>query len=262
LSRDGLALAEPWSSFLKNVVKVHKLREVTCLYGFTRLEPPPTSAESELDEIQLAVNGADLSRSVEWLPAIEQFGEGIFLHIEPAVLKKWLDSPETVAKAAALRDRERKEAERFNRSPIHLGAGYWALHSLSHAFMAELALECGYPLSSLKERIYSSGPAQSDRFGLLIYTSTAGGQGTLGGLSSMAERVGELLHRATKRLALCSNDPICAEQRDGNEDYPLQGAACHACLLVPETSCESRNTRLDRGLLVRTVLGDGVPLLA
>ncbi len=70
-----------------------------------------------------------------------------------------------------------------------------------------------------------------------------GGQGTLGGLSSMAERVGQLLDRATKRLALCSNDPICAEHGEGNEDYPLQGAACHACLLVPETSCESRNTR-------------------
>jgi hypothetical protein len=38
--------------------------------------------------------------------------------------------------------------------------------------------------------VYSSGPAQTDRFAILIYTSTAGGQGTLGGLSSMAEHVG------------------------------------------------------------------------
>jgi hypothetical protein len=127
--------------------------------------------------------------------------------------------------------------------------------------MAELALECGYPLSSLKERIYSSGPGQPDRFGILIYTSTAGSQGTLGGLSGMAEQAGGLLVRATKRLALCSNDPICAEHGDGSEDYPLQGAACHACLLVPETSCEARNTRLDRGLLTKTVLGVGLPLL-
>jgi Domain of unknown function (DUF1998) len=256
----SLSLQEPWSVFLHSVVKVHKLRAVTCLYGFTRLEPPPTSAESELDEIQLAVNGADLARSVEWLPAIEQFGEGIFLHVAPAFLKRWLETAEVVAKAATLKDRESREAERFNRQPNHLGASYWALHSLSHAFMAELALECGYPLSSLKERIYSSGPAQPDRFGILIYTSTAGGQGTLGGLSGMAERAGEMLDRATKKLALCSNDPICAEHSDGNENYPLQGAACHACLLVPETSCESRNTRLDRGLLVRTVLGDGCAL--
>src|SRR5208283_6010773 len=102
LSRDGLGLQEPWAGFLKNVVKVHRLREVTCLYGFTRLEPPPTSAESELDEIQLAVNGADLSRSVEWLPAIEQFGEGIFLHVAPQFLKDWLNKPEMITTAAAL----------------------------------------------------------------------------------------------------------------------------------------------------------------
>ncbi|MGT2503861.1 DrmB family protein [Bradyrhizobium guangxiense] len=261
LPAGAMELQPPWDEFLKNVVRVHRLREVTCLYGFTRLEPPPTSGEDELDEIQLAVNGADLARNVEWLPAIEQFGEGIFLHVAPEFLKRWLESKEIVAKALTLRDRERRDAERFNRLPKHRGAGYWALHSLSHAFMAELALECGYPLSSLKERIYSSGPAQADRFGILIYTSTAGGQGTLGGLSNMAERAGELLARALKRLALCSNDPICAEHSEGSEEYPLQGAACHACLLVPETSCEARNTRLDRGLLTRTVLNDGFPLL-
>jgi Domain of unknown function (DUF1998) len=261
LPRDALNLQPPWDAFLQGVVRVHRLREVTCLYGFTRLEPPPTPAESELDEIQLVVGGADLARNVEWLPAIEQLGEGIFLHVAPEFIQGWLDAKETEDKARNLRDRERRDAARFNREPSHRGIAYWALHSLSHAFMAELALECGYPLSSLKERIYSSGPAQAQRFGILIYTSTAGGQGTLGGLSHMAERVGDLLTRATRRLALCSNDPICAEHSDGSEEYPLQGAACHACLLVPETSCEARNTRLDRGLLTRTVLGGGFPLL-
>ncbi len=256
----ALDLQSPWNQFLEGVVRVHRLREVTCLYGFTRLEPPPTPAESELDEIQLAVNGADLARNVDWLPAIEQLGEGIFLHVAPAYLKKWLESEEITAKALTLRDRERRDALKFNRPPKHRGAAYWALHSLSHAFMAELALECGYPLSSLKERVYSTGPAQADRFGILIYTSTAGGQGTLGGLSQMAERAGELLTRAMRRIALCSNDPICAEHSEGSEEYPLQGAACHACLLVPETSCEARNTRLDRGLLTRTVLASEFPL--
>ena len=79
-----------------------------------------------------------------------------FLHIAPEFLKDWLAKPENVDKPLSLRERERCEAERFNRPPVHLGAAYWALHSLSHTFMAELALECGYPLSSLKERIYSS----------------------------------------------------------------------------------------------------------
>jgi hypothetical protein len=102
----SLELQKPWEAFLKNVVRVHRLREVTCLYGFTRLEPPPTSSESELDEIQLAVNGADLARNVE------QFGEGIFLHVAPEFLKRWLESDEIAAMAVTLRERERRDAER------------------------------------------------------------------------------------------------------------------------------------------------------
>ncbi len=257
LPPEHLGLTEPWSDFLKSVVQVHRLREVTCLYGFTRLEPPPTAAESELDEIQLAVDGADLSRTMDWLPAIEQFGEGIFLHVDPEFIKKWLIKPEVIDRAQVLKEAERKEAERFGRSPNHLGIANWALHSLSHAVMSELSLQCGYPLSSLKERIYSSGASQADRFGILIYTSTAGGQGTLGGLSGVAHRVGEILERAVKHLELCSNDPLCAEHSPENDhdDRHMQGAACHACLLVPETSCEARNTRLDRGLLIPTVVG-------
>ena len=250
-----LGLVQPWDTFLRAVVQVHRLREVTCLYGFTRLEPPPTAAESELDEIRLDVNGADLARTVEWLPAIEQYGEGIFLQISPHAIDEWLSSSAMEQRARNLKERERRDAERFNRVPKHLGAAYWALHSLSHAFMAELALECGYPLSSLKERIYSSGVGQAPRFAIMIYTSTAGGQGTLGGLSAMAHSAGRLLSRAIERISLCSNDPICAEQSESDsEDSPLQGAACHACLLVPETACEARNTRLDRALLVPTIL--------
>ena len=264
VDRSRLALAPPWAELLEGIVKVHRLREVTCLYGFTRLEPPPTSAESELDEIQLAVDGADLARSVEWLPALEQFGEGIFLHVAPAFLKSWLAKPDVAARAAVLKTGEGREAERLSRPPNHLGAGYWALHSLSHALLAELALDCGYPLSSLKERIYASGTGQADRFGILIYTSTAGGQGTLGGLSSMAERIPSLLHAALTKLKLCSNDPICAEHGpdSDHDDRPLHGAACHACLLIPETSCEARNTRLDRSLLVDTVVGSSYSLFS
>lgn len=148
------------------------------------------------------------------------------------------------------------EAERFGRTARNLGAAHWALHSLSHALMAELTLECGYPLSSLKERIYASREGQTDRYGILIYTSTAGGQGTLGGLSGMAGAIPRILSKAVAELQLCSNDPICADHEiaSDHDERPLHGAACHSCLLVPETSCELRNTRLDRGLLVKTLV--------
>ncbi len=35
--------------------------------------------------------------------------------------------------------------------------------------------------------------------------------------------------------------------------FTLAGAACHGCLLIPETSCELRNDLLDRALVVETV---------
>ena len=60
------------------------------------------------------------------------------------------------------------------------GVAYTMLHGLSHALMAEIALECGYPASALKERIYALwDPVRLDatgRFGILIYTATAGNQ--------------------------------------------------------------------------------------
>ncbi len=51
---------------------------------------------------------------------------------------------------------------------------------------------------------------------------------------------------------ICSNDPICADHHPGDavDERALQGAACHGCLLVSETSCERRNNYLDRALLV------------
>ena len=54
---------------------------------------------------------------------------------------------------------------------------------------------------------------------------------------------------------LCSNDPVCAEHEPDalQEARPLQGAACHGCLLIAETSCEQRNDFLDRALVIPTV---------
>ena len=42
--------------------------------------------------------------------------------------------------------------------------------------------------------------------------------------------------------------------RDG---VSLHGAACHACLFAPETSCEKGNRYLDRAVLVNTVAEGG-----
>jgi hypothetical protein len=243
---------------LQSVVAVHRLRAVTCLYGFTRLEPAMTYTEEMLEDVRLAVDGAPLSEAADWLPAMEQLGEGIFLKMRPEAVRAWLKRQAVQRRGDALREGIQNYANRHKIEMKFPGLPYLLLHSLSHALMEEIALDCGYPLSSLKERVYAiigNGADRPDRFGMLIYTASSGAQGTLGGLTTAAARIPTLVASALERLSLCSNDPVCADHDPSivGDERALLGAACHACLLVPETSCESRNNFLDRALLCATV---------
>jgi hypothetical protein len=49
----------------------------------------PTSADGDLEDIQLVVRGAPLAQDADWLSAIEQFGEGIFVHFDEAPIREW-----------------------------------------------------------------------------------------------------------------------------------------------------------------------------
>jgi hypothetical protein len=79
-------------SAIKNVVAVHRLREVSSLYGFTRFDAAATSADGELEDIQLAIRGAPISRDADWLPAIEQFVEGFFVHVDETAIGRWISA--------------------------------------------------------------------------------------------------------------------------------------------------------------------------
>lgn len=245
---------------IRNLVVVHRLREVSCLYGFTRFEAAPTAADGDIEDIQLAVRGAPIARDADWLPAIEQFGEGIFIHFDDETIKGWLQRDSTKPRQAKLLLGYDLWQKRFSgKAPPYPGTAYVLLHSVSHALMAEIALDCGYPASSLKERVYAlSGTRRGgdlDCCGILIYTASPGAQGTLGGLVATTPRFAQILSRALDRLRICSNDPICADHEpDGRSgDRATHGAACHGCLLISETSCEMRNLFLDRTLLVPTM---------
>lgn len=65
------------------------------------------------------------------------------------------------------------------------------------------------------------------------------------------ERLGSALAEGLQRLSWCSSDPVCIESRGSGADA-LNLAACHACVLAPETSCEMNNCFLDRALLFGT----------
>ena len=253
----------PAHDVIEAVVAVHRLREVSCLYGFTRFEAAPTMADGELEDIGLAVDGAPISRSADWLPAVEQFGEGVFLKFDTAFVGEWMKrNAVSQAGDAWLKAHDGAWRGKLADRPPAPGTGYVLLHSLAHALMLEIALYCGYPASSLKERVYAMSAPKGGapaRCGLLIYTASAGAQGSLGGLAAMSDRIIMLLDRVLDRMRVCSNDPVCADHRPGadRDARALLGAACHGCLLIAETSCEARNHYLDRGLLVSTMADDG-----
>jgi hypothetical protein len=255
---------------ISSLVAVHRLREVACLYGFTRFEPAPVVTD-EFEDVGLAVRGAPLARNPTWLPAVEQFGEGLFFTLDRTALQEWLARPEVQRRTAALdagADRwlqqRRQRGENIPDRAIRdqLRPEYLLAHSLAHALITEVAIDCGYPASSIHERIYiSTQPASPiPAVGVLIYTASAGNQGTLGGLVEVSCRFDQVLESALERQRLCSGDPVCADHDPATaaDDRTLHGAACHGCLVIAETSCEARNLFLDRALLVDTVGPAGV----
>lgn len=247
---------------VRALVAVHRLREVSALYGFTRFEPAPNAVDDGLEDKQLAVRGAPISKGANWLPAVEQFGEGLFVHIDPTAMADWLAREPVARRHDKLVAGHGHWQKRFRENPpVFPGTSYVFLHSLSHALMSEISIDCGYPASALKERIYAftESLGEKDRFGILIYTASPGAQGTLGGLVAAAPRFARILRSALDRLAICSNDPVCADHLpdDRSGDRATHGAACHGCLLISETSCEARNQSLDRALLVDTMAQSG-----
>jgi hypothetical protein len=105
----------------------------------------------------------------------------------------------------------------------------------------------GYSLGSIRERLYfNSEEGKTISAGILVYTSGPSSDGTLGGLAGQAnqKRINLIMSQALESRNHCSNDPVCAEHPP--TDLEPNGAACHTCLILPETSCELRNHLLDR----------------
>lgn len=238
--------------YVSDLVEIRRLREVRALTGFTRIAPPSPEDEGEGSRI------ARLSRTdLGWLPAVEVRGEGIYLELNKARIADWQrDNQEKLrALVQSLQQRyERAWRDTGKETPPPerpINARHLLVHTLAHALIRQLSLDCGYSSASLRERLYVES-GDYEMAGLLIYTGSSDADGTLGGLSRQAEptRFQEFFVDAIRSLAWCSNDPLCIHGEASSE--PLNRAACHSCALVAETSCETFNQLLDRSVLVGT----------
>ena len=232
------------------VMLVKRLLEVRALQGFTRIFPPSPGDPAEFT----APLSQDESR---WLPAIDVSGEGVFLALGEQRLAEWERRPQVVHRIAAINANYRRTFEEQGRMPDKLITPRSVLvHTLAHILIGQWALDSGYPAASLRERLFTF----DDRAGLLIYTATSDSAGSLGGVIQRGEGASleASLREAVARARWCSSDPLCIEADAAGVDS-LNLAACHACVLLPEVSCEEMNVFLDRAVIAGT---SAVPELA
>jgi len=244
----------PWMRDVERIVLVHRLREVMAQVGFTRLEAVSPDIDGELE---MEVRRAPLAEEISWLPAIENRGEGIFIQFRNEAVEAWEQRKAVHARGQRLLGGyESWKSERPGAKKKFVEAGgmlpYVLFHSFSHLLITSLSLECGYPASSIRERIYC---VPDVGYGVMIFTGSSDAEGTLGGLIQAGRRIHHHIRSALRIGELCSNDPVCAQHEPASplEKRFLQGAACHGCLLISETSCELHNDFLDRALVVPTI---------
>lgn len=232
---------------LHQINAVARLKETRALKGFSRIKPVPVDTETGRSQFRRRSRGP----GTNWLPAIRNVGEGIFIALDIEYVKVW-ESQE------ALKSRVSQIEARLTLNGISdpnraMTPRRVLLHTLAHVLIQELVIECGYTAASLKERIYANG----EQAGLLIYTASPDADGTMGGLVEMAdaETFKRVMASAMQGAGWCSNDPVCMELGvHGQGPYGANLAACHSCTLLPETACEMFNLGLDRAVLIGETL--------
>ncbi|QQS13793.1 MAG: DUF1998 domain-containing protein [Rhodospirillales bacterium] len=241
----NVPVPETLRPFLNRVVRVVRLREVRALKGFTRINPPGDEDSADIASISVG--------TLDWLPAVEVRGEGIFLAFNNGTLRTWENASAVVERAKRIDAAWQIEWQRRygeDKPSWRITPRYLLAHTFAHALMRQLTLECGYSTAALRERLYVS-EGNDGMAGVLIYTATSDSDGTLGGLQRQGEatRIERAIGAAVHAMEWCSSDPLCIEGMIAGSDG-LSLAACHACVLAPETACEEYNRFLDRATLV------------
>ena len=241
------------ASLVDRLVAVERLRVIEVFKGFQRSASDADKMDSKI------IQSPDFSGTLDWLPAIELFGEGIFFTLDCEKLEQWESNRN-------IRRRAQEIEERYNDSEIDLPEEalptprFIMLHTLAHLFMRELESSAGYPAASLQERIYCS--TNGSMAGIMIYTAVPDVAGSLGGIIELAKpaKFSRILDATMREAEWCSMDPVCSEM-EGQGPSWLNRAACHGCALVPDTSCSYHNVFLDR-VFIKGNMDEGIPSLA
>ena len=248
-------------SLVNSLVAVERLRMISVFLGFRRDafrdQPRANNIRGRPRLVPPDVLGTS-----DWFPADELYGEGLFFTLNESLLEVWEEKvrearkndPE-LNKFLDLVEYSVKEHDEISKTPRFV-----LCHTLSHLLIRQLERYCGYPSASLQERIYVKDD-ENPMAGILIFVAVSDRHGSLGGLMEWAQpqKFYRLISRVFDAAQWCSFDPVCCNPEDSKYEN-LNGAACHACLMIPEPSCCCYNQYLDR-ILVNGNDKDLPPLL-
>ncbi|MGM0840268.1 MAG: DrmB family protein [Bacillota bacterium] len=248
-SSRNLEIHENMKPYFSSIHKIESLPEIQVLQGFTRIDYLDRFEVTKTKDLIPVMKDT----KAKWLPGIRNNGEGIFFRFDESKLKDWDRNTEHESITSDIINRYNRQRDQLGYNPLSIESKHLLIHTFSHALIKELAAHSGYSTTSLKERLFCG----SDMQGVLIYTASGDSEGSLGGLIELAspEKLYPIFIRAIEGMMYCSSDPNCSE---GEFKYQstANGAACHSCSYVSETSCEWGNQLLDRRLLLNINPGE------
>jgi hypothetical protein len=262
----------------------HDIKVTNVQTGYSR-EVESTEEKEETAEkfVQTRVGDivSEFSKHIEkenvWYMGNQNIGEGIFIRLQekdddgnPIAadsmfdkdkkdFKEWSKFNEDVSNFVQLQLKDPKLSEQqrdhYETMLIQTHPLFVWWHSFAHQIITELAIDSGFTTTALNERIYFVNDKKSGVLsaGILLYVSTPGSDGTLGGLTSLVDDsiLPKIMMNAERHLLSCSNDPVCSERDFNGKRY--RGSSCHSCLMSPETTCSYQNRFLDRNLIRRNI---------
>ncbi|SEJ03579.1 hypothetical protein SAMN05192553_10254 [Cyclobacterium xiamenense] len=243
------------SDLIKSIFKMDKIKISSVQTSYTRQEPIASNTiledeDPEKTTIESIVKKftSTYGKTIKYLPAIESFGEGVFFEFDNKTLNEWIKNNPKIQERISILIGNKQQFESTFNEDFDLNPKYVLIHTFSHLIIKELEYLCGYPSTSIQERLYIDENPEMN--GVLIYT-IAGSEGSYGGITSICDddRIGKLIESAMIRAIDCATDPICYHTH-GQGVANLNLSACFSCTLLPETSCENFNCYLDRRILV------------
>lgn len=243
------------NDLIKSIFKMDKIKITSVQTSYTRQEPISSNSILEDEDSEKTTKESIVKKftsvygkTTKFLPAIESFGEGIFFEFDNEILNKWIENNPKIQERISILIGNHQHYESTLNEDFVLNPKYVLIHTFSHLIIKELEYLCGYPSTSIQERLYIDNNPEMN--GVLIYT-IAGSEGSYGGITSICDdsRLGKLIESAMIRALDCATDPICYYTH-GQGVANLNLSACFSCSLLPETSCEKFNCYLDRRILV------------